>query len=81
MALTIRARFDGKTFVPKEPVDLPKDTDVTITVDQNANDPGEDRYLFFKAARAANLQGPPDWARQLDDYLYYGRTVPEPDDE
>lgn len=81
MAITIRATYDGKAFVPKESVNLPKDTDVTLTVEEGEREPGEGRYLFFKAAMAANLQGPPDWSSRIDDYLYHGRTAPELEDE
>jgi hypothetical protein len=81
MAITIRATFDGKAFVPKEQVDLPKDTDVTLTVDTTEELSAESRYLFFKAARAANLKGPPDWSSRLDEYLYHGRGFPKLDDE
>jgi hypothetical protein len=30
--MTVRARFDGKTFVPIDPVDLPKDQIVDLEV-------------------------------------------------
>lgn len=82
MAIRIRARYDGETFVPKEDVELPKDTDVTLTVvEEEEWEPEEGRYLFLKAARAANLQGPEDWSTKLDDYLYGGKTVPDLEDE
>lgn len=81
MTIRIRATYDGKTFVPKEDVELPKDTDVTLTVEEDEWEPEEGRYLFLKAARAANLQGPSDWSTRLDDYLYHGRTAPELEDE
>ena len=36
MPITIRAHFDGKVFVPDEPVDLPADAPVELTVDPSA---------------------------------------------
>ncbi len=74
MTIKIRATYDGKSFVPKDQVNLPKDTDVTLTVDEVESDPGEGRYLFFKAARALNLEGPSDWSERYEEYLY-----PDPD--
>lgn len=32
MAMTIKAHYDGKVFVPDEPVDLPKDQEVEIEI-------------------------------------------------
>ena len=81
MTIKIRAKYDGVTFVPKEDVELPKDTDVTLIVEEEEWEPEEGRYLFFKAARAAKLQGPSDWSSKLDDYLYHGQTAPELEDE
>ncbi len=34
---TIKAHFDGKAFVPDEPVDLPPDQPVTVQVDAGAS--------------------------------------------
>lgn len=76
MTIKIRATYDGKTFVPKDQVDLPKDTDVTLTVDEAESDPDEGRYRFFKAARALKLEGPSDWSERYEEYLY-----PDPDSQ
>jgi AF2212-like len=73
MTIKIRATYDGKSFVPKDQVNLPKGTDVTLTVEEEW-EPEEGRYLFFKAARALNLEGPSDWSERYEEYLY-----PDPD--
>ncbi len=81
MAIKIRARYDGKTFVPKDNVELPKDTDVTLTVDEEEWEPEEGRYLFFKAARALKLEGPSDWSERYEEYLYPDPPRSHRDDE
>lgn len=75
MTVTIRARFDGKVFHPSEPLDLPPDTEVVITVEETDNS-DEDAYRFFRVARSLKLEGPADWSRRFDEYLY-----PDPDSE
>ena len=74
MTIKIRARYDGEKFVPMDDVKLPKDTDVTLTIEEEEWEPEEGRYLFFKAARALKLQGPTDWSEKYEEYLY-----PDPD--
>ena len=31
-------------------------------------------YRFLKVLEEANLEGPPDWSANLDDYLYHGKS-------
>ena len=31
-------------------------------------------YGFLKVLEAANLDGPPNWSSNLDDYLYHGKS-------
>ncbi|MFL6197486.1 MAG: hypothetical protein ACJ75H_25085, partial [Thermoanaerobaculia bacterium] len=33
-------------------------------------------YCFLKYAMSLNLDGPPDWSENLDDYLYHGKKFP-----
>jgi predicted DNA-binding antitoxin AbrB/MazE fold protein len=66
MATTIEATFDGKVFRPTEPVSLPPNTIVRITVEPLPDKPAS----FLRTARSLNLEGPPDWATHLDAYLY-----------
>ena len=36
--MTIKVHFDGKVLVPQEPVDLPKDQVLEVTINQAATD-------------------------------------------
>ena len=69
MSTTIEATFDGKVFRPTEPVPLSPNTPVRLTVETlpaTTTPPTS----FVQTARALNLQGPPDWASNLDEYLH-----------
>lgn len=75
MKTTIRARYDGKVLHPIEPLDLPADSEVVITVEEKSES-DESAYRFFRLARSLNLEGPPDWSRRFEEYLY-----PEPESD
>lgn len=66
---TVDANFDGTVFRPLEPVALPPNTPVRLTVEVLPAEP-ESPASFLKTAMAQKLNGPPDWASNLDDYLY-----------
>ncbi len=66
MATTIEATFDGQVFRPTGPVFLPPNTTVRITVEPLPGKPAS----FLRTARSLNLEGPPDWATNLDAYLH-----------
>jgi len=66
MATTIEATFDGQVFRPAGPVSLPPNTTVRITIEPLPAPP----MSFLRTARSLNLEGPPDWASNLDKYLY-----------
>jgi hypothetical protein len=66
MATTIEATFDGRVFRPTEPVSLPPNTTVRLTVEPLPEKPNS----FLRTARSLRLEGPPDWASNLDVYLY-----------
>ena len=72
--ITVKARFDGRVFIPEEPVDLPAETVLEIafaapTSRESAPAPlaalAEIAYLF-----PANPDLPTDLAAQHDHYLY-----------
>ncbi len=67
---TIEAKFDGEVFRPIGPVSLPPDTTVRLTVETI---PAEPPKSFLEVAQSLNLEGPPDWASNLDYYLYGDR--------
>jgi len=68
MSTTIEATFDGDVFRPTGPVALSPNTPVRLTVETISAERDPARS-FLETARALRLQGPPDWAAKLDDYL------------
>ena len=69
MNRTIEAVFDGKVLHPSEPIPLEPNTRVRITVEPISPEEGQPAS-FLDTACSLNLQGPPDWSRNLDKYLY-----------
>jgi predicted DNA-binding antitoxin AbrB/MazE fold protein len=69
MSRTIDAIYDGKVFRPSEPVTLKPNTRVKIILDTEEEEQDQPKS-FLQTARALNLEGPVDWARNIDDYLY-----------
>lgn len=69
--VSIRAHFDGKVFVPDEPVALPPHAAVRLLVEQDA---GDERPLVDLAMIAAQFPDDPSWpadgAAENDHYLY-----------
>lgn len=67
---TIRAHFDGKVFVPDEPVDIPPNTPVRLTLTEG----GGERPLAGLASLAESFSDvsawPKDGAAEVDHYLY-----------
>jgi hypothetical protein len=66
MSRTIEAEFDGQVFRPVEPISLPPNTTVRLTIEPIPEKPDS----FLRTARSLNLEGPPDWASNLEAYLY-----------
>lgn len=86
MTKTLHARYDGKVFLPdpEEMIPIPPETHVQITVEVPEAVEEERRsgktgvpYSFLDVALSNPLDGPPDWAENLDEYLYGGRNLPE----
>jgi predicted DNA-binding antitoxin AbrB/MazE fold protein len=73
MSTTIEATYDDSVFRPTQPVGLTPNTTVRLTV-ETLPKVTEPPTSFLQTARALQLQGPPDWARNLDDYLYGEET-------
>jgi hypothetical protein len=69
MSTTIDATFDGDIFRPTGPVPLSPNTSVRLTVETLTAPTGQPTS-FLRTARDLHLQGPPDWAANLDDYMY-----------
>jgi len=71
MVKTIEAVYDGKVFRPDDPLMLEPNIRVRLTIE--TVQPGMERAKsFLRAARSLNLEGPPDWAANLETYLYGG---------
>ncbi len=68
MVTTIEAVFDGEVLRPKKPLKLKADTHVRITIETLGS--SKDTTSFLDIARSLNLDGPADWAENLDKYLY-----------
>ncbi len=62
MVLTIDAIFDGQTFRPIQPIELPPNTSVQIAV--TADDLST--LSFPDGAEALELEGPPEWSRHIE---------------
>jgi predicted DNA-binding antitoxin AbrB/MazE fold protein len=71
MVTTIDAIYDGEVLHPESPLVLEPNTRVRITIETVEPASGE-AFSFLRTARSLNLDGPPDWAANLDAYLYGG---------
>jgi hypothetical protein len=78
--VTFNAHFDGQHICPEEPVALPQNVRLRVTVVESdaatsvADDqpqPNEPLGLFEKIeAKFGLIDGPPDWSAEIDHYLY-----------
>ena len=68
MTKSIEAVFDGVTLRPDEPLELPPNTRVRVTIESlpAAGEAGS----FLRTARNLKLSGPPDWSSNIETYLY-----------
>ena len=71
MARTIEALFDGTVFRPAEPITLHPNTRVWIAI-EIIPPAVQEETSFLQVARSLNLEGPADWATNLEEYLYGG---------
>lgn len=71
MGKFVDATFDGAVFRPSEPVALPPNTHVRLTVEPVVGGPPAGAS-FLDTAESLHLKGPPDWSANLDNYLYGG---------
>ena len=69
MVVTVDAIFDGRVFLPVQPIRLPANTRVQIAVTADEQLP----VSILDVAEALALEGTPDWSLQLDEYLYGGK--------
>jgi len=66
METRIEATFDGQVFRPIKPFSLPPNTNVRLIIELIQGPPRS----FLETAESLNLDGPPDWASNLDEYLH-----------
>ncbi len=76
MTKSIEAIFDGAVFRPAEPIVLAANTTVRLTVETLPADSAKSSS-FLQTAKALELEGPPDWATNLDHYLHGEESVGE----
>ncbi|MDZ8034596.1 hypothetical protein [Nostoc sp. DedSLP04] len=69
MVEKITAVFNGQVFYPAEPIALPINTRVRISIE--ILPPSEQETVsFLQTARSLNLEGPSNWSANIDKYLY-----------
>jgi predicted DNA-binding antitoxin AbrB/MazE fold protein len=71
MNTAIEAVFDGNVFLPVKPLALKPNSRVMMIVEII---PAPPTTSFLKTARSLNLDGPSDWSKNLDNYLYGDKT-------
>jgi predicted DNA-binding antitoxin AbrB/MazE fold protein len=71
MIKTIEAVFDGKVFRPKDALTLEPNTRVRITIEP-VEPTTKGAVSFLDTAISLKLDGPRDWAVNIDTYLYGG---------
>ena len=73
MIKTIEAIFDGKVLRPDDPLTLKPNTRVRITI-ETVEQATEKPESFLQTARSLNIEGSPDWAKNIEYYLYGGEN-------
>ena len=73
MVTTTEAVFDENVFRPDNPLELEPNTRVRLTIETVQPDARQAKS-FLRVARSLNLDGPPDWAANLETYLYGGES-------
>jgi len=90
MEKILDATFDGEVFRPDEPVDLASNTRVKIIIEDEEKQQEEPKklklvempkkgkgepYAFLKYLESVSIDAPPDYASNLDEYLYGGKSL------
>ena len=76
MSKTIEAVFDGKVLRPKDALKLAPNTRVRITIEP-VKQTTKEGVSFLDTALSLRLEGPHDWAANIDTYLYGGENQRE----
>jgi predicted DNA-binding antitoxin AbrB/MazE fold protein len=69
MIKTIEAVFDGQVIKPEGPLMIEPNTRMRVTI-ETVELITDKATSFLHTARSLHLDGPPDWAKNLDAYLY-----------
>jgi len=75
MIQTVQAIYDGAVLRPSQPLDLDANTRVRITVEVEGLAHDGPALGFLQAFRSADFDGPTDYARNVDKYLYGDRRA------
>jgi len=87
MEKILDATYDGEVFRPDEPVDLASNTKVKVIVEDEKAEPKKlklvempkkekgEPYAFLRYARSVSIDAPPDYASNIDEYLYGGKSL------
>ena len=76
MIKSIEAIFDGKVLRPKDALTLEPNTRVRITIEP-VEPTTKGGVSFLDTALSLKLDGPRDWAVNIDTYLYGGENQHE----
>lgn len=71
----VDATYDGEVFRPDGPVDLEPNTRVKLRLQIKERKKMGTPYAFIDLALGANLDLPPDYASNIDEYLYGGKSL------
>jgi hypothetical protein len=69
MIQTLEAVFDGEVFRPDFPIAVKANTRVRLVIEPMPEKAGK-AASFLHTARSLKLDGPADWADNVDAYLY-----------
>lgn len=75
MEKILDATFDGEVFRPDEPIDLQPNTKVKLQLFVEKKKKTGKPYSALHYMASLNLDGPSDFAANLDQYLYEGKPL------
>ena len=75
MEKILDATFDGEVFMPDEPIDLEPNTKVKLKLIVKKSKKSGKPYSALEYMASLNLDDPPDFAANIDEYLYGGKSL------
>lgn len=70
MTQSMEAVSDGEVLCPQEPLQFKPNTRVRIIIESMIENGEAKPVSFLDAALSLNLDGPPNWSKNVDKYLY-----------